>query len=103
MKKALIFTAMFALLGCDKVVVVKRGEPHQAVEQASCTTFGWCMTCMPGINNMKMECSFKPSLYCPGTRRVLVEITPVIEMHESGASSTREDAIEIKELEACHL
>ncbi len=48
-----------------------------ATVNAECQHFGYCLTCLPGIADFKLECKFKLSQFCAGTQEAQARVQDV--------------------------
>ena len=87
---ALILALTVCLSGCDRIKSQVAGQPRTEVRRVDCTKPGYCITCMPGVFDMKITCGAKVSNVCPGKREAEVIVTPLFTTFASGRQSQTE-------------
>lgn len=103
MKNLIIMLFVSALFSCKGDFIVQKTERAVCYKTTqSCSTTGYCYSCLPGFDG-RMQCGFKFSALCPGQQKV-----EVCEVTEHGHFSkkpeierTRKRVISTLTLEEC--
>ena len=96
-KTVILLFVFLILTGCEEPKIISQGVPFQREDTVSCHHIGYCFNCFGNKG-----CGFSLSALCPGTRKVLRSITPLVKQYESNGKKFNTEHIEvIKYLTEC--
>jgi hypothetical protein len=100
----LFFFLSLATWSCrGQFIVDERGKSQETEETTSCYKYDFCHKCGMDFDG-DFKCGWKHSAFCPGTKKILVRITPVSGHYEKDPDKivTRNERIILKELTECN-